>query len=235
LASTIVNAQQRQLIDGSISAGDSLKNVSGARITNVTTQTITASNMLGNFTISAATGDSLLVSKDGYALLGLRITETSFLSLKLSKTTMLNNVTIIGLAKKQEQTEVVNEYRSKGIYYNGKPPLSAYLPVGGQPLTVLHELFGTAVKREKRFMKFAANERRAIEIDRRFNPAIVSANTGLKGDTLSVFMDKYRPEYDALKKMSDYDLVLFIKKSFELFKKNENNGAVILPFKPELQ
>ncbi len=39
--------------------------------------------------------------------------------------------------------------------------------------------------------------------------------TGLTGDSLQTFMQLYRPNIDTAKYMSDYDIILYIKKSFQ--------------------
>jgi hypothetical protein len=41
--------------------------------------------------------------------------------------------------------------------------------------------------------------------------------TGLKGDSLQTFMDKYRPTWSQLHKMSQYELIAYIKKSYSEF------------------
>lgn len=50
--------------------------------------------------------------------------------------------------------------------------------------------------------------------------------TTLKGDSLQIFMDAYRPSIQKLKNMTEYDLMLYVKKSFNEFIKTnryENN------------
>ena len=50
-----------------------------------------------------------------------------------------------------------------------------------------------------------------------FSKPKISSATSLRGDSLSDFMDRYRPTIKELKKMTDYDLTLYIKKSYKEF------------------
>jgi hypothetical protein len=56
-------------------------------------------------------------------------------------------------------------------------------------------------------------------VDRKFSRLKVTELTGLKGDSLQNFMDRYRPSTVQAKKMTDYDVRIYIKKSFTEFVK----------------
>jgi hypothetical protein len=67
-------------------------------------------------------------------------------------------------------------------------------------------------------------------IEHLFSKQKVIALTALKGDSLQAFMETYRPSLIQLKKMSGYDLMIYIKKSYNEFIKtyrHENTS----PFK----
>ncbi|MXV51497.1 hypothetical protein GS399_10995 [Pedobacter sp. HMF7647] len=61
-----------------------------------------------------------------------------------------------------------------------------------------------------------ANEEQNYALQR-FNEKKVSQLTGLKSDSLKVFMDRYRPSVNGLKTMSDYDVLAYIKKCYAEF------------------
>ena len=52
-------------------------------------------------------------------------------------------------------------------------------------------------------------------LDNTFSKRKVQNLTGLKGDSLQTFMQLYRPNIDTAKYMSDYDIILYIKKSYQ--------------------
>lgn len=54
-------------------------------------------------------------------------------------------------------------------------------------------------------------------IDHHFSPEKVADITGLKGDSLRTFMERYRPSAATLKKMTDYEVVNYIKKCYAEF------------------
>ncbi|QRY57252.1 carboxypeptidase-like regulatory domain-containing protein [Sphingobacterium siyangense] len=51
-------------------------------------------------------------------------------------------------------------------------------------------------------------------LDNTFSKRKVQNLTGLKGDSLQTFMQLYRPNIDAAKYMSEYDIILYIKKCY---------------------
>ncbi|UOE49380.1 hypothetical protein MTO98_33850 [Mucilaginibacter sp. SMC90] len=225
-----LTAQQRTPLHGLISASDSTK-ISGAKIINKTSKDSTISDNTGGFCIRAIIGDTLCISKQGYTSFKLSIANVKYLEAKLQRVVDLSEVTIRAKSVRQEQMEVIDQYRSKGIYYNGKPPLSAYLPLpGGTPLTVLHELFGGDTKREKRFIQNAEKERETIEINRRFNVPLVSKMTGLTGRKLNDFMDVYRPDYQKCKRWSDYEAITYIKKCYNSYQNGNTMSEYKSPF-----
>lgn len=57
-------------------------------------------------------------------------------------------------------------------------------------------------------------------IDHVFSRKKVTTITSLKNDSLIEFMNKYRPSAAELKKMNDYDLILYIKKYYQEFIKS---------------
>jgi len=61
-------------------------------------------------------------------------------------------------------------------------------------------------------------------VDQRFSKQKITTITGMKGDSLANFIMMYRPTIDETKKMSDYQMVLYIKKSYTEFLKNYNPG-----------
>lgn len=52
-------------------------------------------------------------------------------------------------------------------------------------------------------------------LDNIFSKPMVQNLTGLKGDSLQTFMQLYRPNIDTAKYMSDYDIILYLKKSYQ--------------------
>ncbi|MFD0765906.1 hypothetical protein ACFQZI_13675 [Mucilaginibacter lutimaris] len=183
---------------------------------------------LGGFSIEAAVGDTLLFTKNGYTPQKQQATSYGMV-VYMQPAMQLNEVRIQGQTKKQELSEVMNIYRSKGLYFDGKPPATIFLPIGGSPLTGLRELFSKDAKNLRRFAAFSKREVEATEVDRRYNKPLVMRATGLtESDSTTVrrFMEYYRPSFEDLKTWGDYDLIKKIKAQYEYFKKNGDKGGL---------
>jgi hypothetical protein len=73
---------------------------------------------------------------------------------------------------------------------------------------------------ETKLQKTLLQDEENTYVDRSFSKQKITDITNLKGDSLLNFMDDYRPTIAQAKKMSDYDMVKYIKKSYADFIKN---------------
>lgn len=212
----LLSQGQSQTIRGITFKRSMLQKIADVDITNLKTADVSRSGSFGDFTIKANLGDTLQFEKPGFTIVKQVVASYSPLYVILLPNINLGEVSIRGQSKKQELNDVVNDYRSKGIYYDGKPPALAYV---FQPLTVLHELFGSDAKNERRFMRYAKGEMEATEVSRKYTPRLVSNTTGLTGVELDHFMDNYTPAHDDIVKWNDYQIIMYIKKSYETYKR----------------
>ncbi|MEO5911491.1 MAG: hypothetical protein ABIP95_11430 [Pelobium sp.] len=60
-------------------------------------------------------------------------------------------------------------------------------------------------------------------IDQQFSKTRIQQLTPLQGDSLTIFIFKYRPTRQRIEKMTDYDLNLYIKDAYQEFLKKEND------------
>ncbi|WP_421945970.1 hypothetical protein [Pedobacter sp.] len=186
-----------------------------ANITNLRTKIGVTSNDLGMFQIKAAVGDTLLIGKT--YLNDQRIIihgQQDILIYLIRGSTALNDVTIYGNTKKQDLSEIKQEFQNKGVYNGGK---SSFLSAVFQPLNALYNLFGKEPKNARRFGRYADNEIKQSQIDVYFNPSIIKNNTELRGDTLEKFMIDYRPEFQKAQYWNSYDYIKYIKESSKKF------------------
>jgi len=205
---------QENSVQGLIMERSGASRIAGVYILNKRTGISTFSNELGLFRISAATGDALSISKSGYSDLILPILELSDKILMLQPVISLSEVKVLGQSKKQELDEVRDQYRKKGSFYAGKPPLLAYF---FRPLTALYELIGKTPAQARRFNAYYLRELQESEVDRRFSAYAIKNVTGLEGNDLKNFMILYRPDYQNVAKFDEYSMINYIKKSLQLF------------------
>ncbi|RYY32395.1 MAG: hypothetical protein EOP46_19080 [Sphingobacteriaceae bacterium] len=216
----ILHAQQPKGVKGVLYKNNSAARIAQALITNLKTNTIMMSDELGMFTIPALPGDTLLVTKKGYDAYKHAIVNVNDIIIYMQPETVINldEVTVKGLTKQQELTNIMGSYRSQGSLFLGKPPALLFLT---SPLTGLYELFGKTPGRAKRFAEYQKKELQASEVDKRYNKPFIMRITG-ETDTAKVqqFMNFYRPTYDDLKTWADYDLIQHTKTQWEYFQKN---------------
>lgn len=218
-------------IDGLILDKGGLSRVGNATIINKKSGQVWTSSELGLFRMPATVGDTLVVSKSGYSDLELVVKSLEDLVIRLQATINLEEVTVQGQSKKQELDELREQYRKKGSYYAGKPPLLSYI---FQPLTALYELVGKTPGQARRFNAFYMTELEQTEIDRRFNPYTVTRITSLEGSDLKNFMMIYRPGFESLSSWDEYGLINYIKKSLLTFNNSGRpKGLLSLPSLPK--
>ena len=181
------------------------------------------SDDLGMFSINTAIGDTLLISKKDYTPIQITVQSKDDLSLYLQPIVELNQVTIKGETKKQELNDVMKQYRSQGIFYDGKSlPVLAFL---NSPLTGFYNLFGKKPAQARHFAAFAKTELENNEVDKRYTKSLVQSVTKLPDDEVVKFMQVYTPSYQDIKQWNDYQLITYIKKNFAFYQKHKNQPS----------
>jgi hypothetical protein len=219
-------AQSETTIKGIIVRSSTYERLAQVVITNLRTRQIKLSDEHGIFNIAANVGDTLEFSKTEYTILKQAVTGTNDVVINLQRAVTLNTVVIKGYSTKTEQQATMDAYRSKGVYYDGKPPALSYL---ASPLNGLYELFGKDPKRARRFNAYIKAENEGIQVNRRFTKTLVKQVTGLPDDELTAFMETYRPQYDEAAKWSDYELMNYIKKSFAAYQALKKPKTITTP------
>jgi hypothetical protein len=134
------------------------------------------------------------------------------------------------MAKKNPQ----QDFEQKKIdyetaYKKGNPgPLLSTGNHGGAGLSInaLYSLISREGKNARYLQSIIERDYRDAIVDYRFTPQIVESITGLEGDKLGDFMRQYRPGYYFILNSNDYELGVYIKKSFEQYKINPDARRV---------
>jgi hypothetical protein len=135
----------------------------------------------------------------------------------MNPVTLLNEVEVKvkEFSLKSDLDEVMRGYREKSVFYNGNPH---YYYLVLKPMTFVYENFKSEKIFAGRFAKYARREMVAYKVSERFNDTSVKAAVPIRNSELEDFKSGYTPTLEQLNKMSDYDLVNYIKKSYLLFK-----------------
>ena len=214
-AITPIYAQQDFILKGVLMELGNNSRVVGGQLYNKRTTYTTSTNSLGIFEIKASIGDTIQIYQREYSDSTIIVSAATDLIIKLRRSQMLREVNINGIAKKQELTDMKQEYRNKGAFYSGKPPVLSFL---FKPLTALYETFGRTPKNARRFGRYYETEMQQTLIDGLFNESIIQENTDLKGNDLENFMINYRPEYEKAQNWARYDAIKYIKEAYKTFK-----------------
>ena len=212
-----------------------IKNARVATPANYTYTTSTGSFVLNNF----RSGDTLTVTHLGYEAYHIKHnnrskTDTILILLKRSSI-VLEEVSINGIRNyRLDSLNRRKEYASffaykapkvKDIFITKSPNVSTqYSPfqnstsslVGVNLLSVIGLLSKNKTpvsKMKKQLLK----QEEYNYVDHVFSKEKVQSLTSLKGDSLQNFMSEYRPSIEELKQMTDYQLLLYIKKSYHTF------------------
>ncbi len=187
-------------------------------VENKATKESVFSDEWGNFSISANIGDTLLFKKEGLQDFEKIIQDKQNLIIYLQTPILLEEVVVKQKTTKQEQQEILDGYRSKGVYYNGNPPLLVYL---FNPLTALHELLGKDANNAKNFGNYIQRENAESRVDAHFNEQIIKTSIKIKDNELVEFMYLYRPKPEEVTYRNTYDDMAYIKKSYRTYLKRK--------------
>jgi hypothetical protein len=220
-----------QTVSGVVTDKKTGQSVTGAWVTSSKSTVI--SGLWGEFAINTKPTDTIKVKMQGYQLYTLPINPSinKTLQIELNEAFIqLNEVHVI--AKRDRVKDSLNNRRmfEKGFNASG-PKLKDIIVVSATPglipiagITIVPSQFIRAItykhSREYKFKKVLIRDERNRYIDSRFSEGLVTEMTSLKADSLLDFMDTYRPTIDKIKKMSDYDIRMYIKTSLVKFRED---------------
>lgn len=226
---SIAAAQEKMLIKGLIFETASTKRIENVNISIKGTQLFTTSDEWGNFEIAVKLGDTLLFGKNNFEDQQRAITTKQNLIIYLKKAIALEEVVVKGQTKAAQQKEILDGYRSKGVFYNGNPPILMYV---FSPLTALHELLGTDANNAKKFGSYIQRENAQSVVDRHFNKDVIHKAIEIPEKDLVEFMYLYRPKPKDVTYWNYYDDMNYVKKSYAKFLKHKEGTSNLVPLKP---
>ncbi|MGX5818479.1 carboxypeptidase-like regulatory domain-containing protein [Chitinophaga lutea] len=206
-------------ITGMVSDADTRTGLPAVSIWNKRSGYGTVSSETGRFFIEAMPGDSIEFSMLGYVREQIVASAISFTQNVTLKRQMigLQGVSVKGRIYVRDSLAMRDEYRR---YFDYKRPgaMDVLKTLPSNPVTALSYLVPSrARKRKEKFGEQLRYWEAEKHIDYRYNPELVAKITKLESPLLDTFMLTYRPSYAFLESATDYDLLLFIKQSFERF------------------
>lgn len=184
-------------------------------IQNVHTGFNTNTDSAGNFTIAATQGQLIEFRKLGYKTVRFRMpggaVPSYFKIIMQAGPIELPEYQVAGGSRnyKKDSLEYYQLYKNALEF----PQLTG--------LDVIQHPFSALSKRNRRiwaFQKEYAVFEREKYIDYTFNASLVKNLTGLEGDSAQYYLRKFRPTYEQLRSMNEYEFYDFIKESVTYFR-----------------
>lgn len=222
-----LRAQEQQVkITGMVVDADTKTGLPSVTIINKRTQSGTLSSESGRFYIDAQPGDTIEFSMLSYYKKELVTPlESTSINVYMPKRIFgLQQVNVKGKNYHQDSLAMRNEY---GRYFNYKKPgaMDVLKTLPANPVTALSYLMPSkARKRKEHFRDQLQYWEKEKFIDYRYSPELVQKMTKLESPELDSFMLHNRPGYRFLETATDYDLLLYIKQTFERYQQEKKEG-----------
>jgi hypothetical protein len=218
----------QQAMKGKVEKRGTTEIIIGANILNLKKGKHNISDMGGNYKITANRGDTIIFSSAGYLpdtviVAGYMFTQDYLVALK-PNVVRLQAVEVdesrnyeLDSLQRHEDYKTLLEARHPVKLMNEKrsadgPGLS-FSPIG---------YFSKREKQKRRLKQRLKQEEQDYYIDSRFPRARVAQLTRLQGDSLQVFMYRYRPPYAFCRSASNQDIFFYINEKVKLFRKRDD-------------
>ncbi|RYE27212.1 MAG: hypothetical protein EOP42_19555, partial [Sphingobacteriaceae bacterium] len=217
-----LQAQENQT-QGIIFDQNTKERIARVLVSNNRTKANTFNNLKGEFKIAAQLNDVLIFSKTGYFNDTVKITSLQSLPVYLKRSSIvLREVTIkdsvLNAQKKLEATK--QEFNRIYGSIADKDLLTVGANGAGIGIDALYNMLSRRGRNATKLRGIIDRDYKANVVDARFNPIIVGAITGLKGEQLTNFMYRYRPDYNMVVFLNDYDFIAYIKSCYNRFRRN---------------
>ncbi|MFC5284545.1 carboxypeptidase-like regulatory domain-containing protein [Pedobacter alpinus] len=220
IAFNLLSFAQQVVVKGLVFEKGKSNRIENAVVTNKATKQYTTTDEWGNFEIATNIGDTLLFSKPNFDDVSKAILVKQNLIIYLTKAIALQEVVVKEQSKKAQQQEILDGFRSKGVFYNGNPPILAYI---FSPLTALNELIGKDANNAQRFGNYIQRENAESNVDRHFNTIVIKKAIDIPDKDIVEFMYLYRPKPADVQYWNYYDDMNYIKKSYAEFLKRKKD------------
>ncbi|MFD0750871.1 hypothetical protein ACFQZS_12015 [Mucilaginibacter calamicampi] len=194
--------------------------VSQVVINNSTRKTLSKSDDLGVFRIQAAVGDTLFFTKNQYTTQALVVLNDNLLSVYLQPIVTLDEVNITDKSTRQELASALSEYRKKTPFSSLHPGVAASI---FSPISGISNLFGKTANRARRFEAYSKRELEQVEIEKRYNKAVIKKIVDIPDEDMTAFMMAFTPSYDQIRVWADYDIIKYVQTSYAYFQKNKES------------
>lgn len=224
LLSIITSIANAQSLQGIVTDAHTHKPLAGATIVNVISQQISYTDVNGFYTISARQSDVI-----AYTFIGYKSIEkvkpisvlVATLNVELERSAYdLQEVFLRPGKLTQYQIDSADRAVTYKLPLQRRPPSPIM-----SPASALAELFSKRAKRTYQFQQnFIAGEIEKF-IDTKYSPELVTAITGLTGDSIGYFMYAYPMPYDYARNASNLEIKMWVRDNFKNWIKKKSTDS----------
>ncbi|MGI4805469.1 MAG: hypothetical protein ACRYFL_11900 [Janthinobacterium lividum] len=221
---------QEKPIQGIIFDQATKERIAKVLVSNFRTKANTFNNLKGEFTMSIRLSDLLIFSKTGYYNDTVRVSALQTIPVYMKRSSIvLREVTIkdSALSAQKKLEESKREFSQVYGALANKDLLTVGSNGAGIGIDALYNMLSRRGRNASKLREIIDRDYKAQIVDARFNRIAVGSVTGLKGDLLSSFMYRYRPDYNMVVMFNDYDFISYIKSCYNRFRRNPS--AYYLP------
>jgi CarboxypepD_reg-like domain len=223
LALSTILCGQKALF-GKITKEGSEEVLRGVNIFNITELKHNVSDLGGNYRILAVPGDTLVFSSAGYLKDSLIVKDSMFsknwpilltpnvITLAEIKVDEMGAYRADSAQRRQDYSFILDKKHPVKFLNEKRPgdnPGFSFSPIG---------YYSSSELQKRKLKKRLIQEEMDFYVDFKFAPYRVSELTGLVGDSLKLFLKRYRPTYQFCRKANSQDLKLYINDKLKLFK-----------------
>lgn len=217
---------QEKPIQGIVFDKNTKERIARVFVSNTRTKASIYNNLKAEFTINARLNDVLIFTKAGYFNDTVKIASLQTLPVYLKRSSIvLREVTIKDSALSAEKQLIAAKREFNQIYGSiaNKDLLTFGSNGAGIGIDAIYNMLSRRGRNASKLRETIERDYRAKVVESRFNPLIIGIITGLKEPQLSNFMYRYRPDYNSVVFMNDYDFISYIKSCYNRFRRSPSS------------
>ena len=215
---------QKTTITGTVTDSATNAPLANVEVRNLTANKKTTTDNKGKFSIQADINDVLFFTKDGYRFqnfsYSIMMEKNLFVKMSVLPHELPGVTVTTSYSKYQKDSLKRREDFDKDLVSPEYKTITANS--SGAGTTISLDRFSKREKQKQRAEKLFEEQEEDEYVRYRFSSELVGAYTGLKGDTLTRFINLYWPDYDWLRKhTSDEDVFYYINEKLKDFYKRK--------------